>query len=573
MSKLDKKEISKMIKDKDSLPMYDIINNTIILIPESKIYYNFNKNYLRILDNSILRKLNIKISINEKEIKNRFYTKIFEQHPKLGKEITFCEKKSFLYFINYNNNPYYTSSELQKKNIFFNINLKDNKKICDKLQGIELSKKDLQNSYDFLVKSKYDKIVKYYTFVGASNINEYLRENIEYVDSIDKSIILKLDNAIKESPKINKDIVVFRFLSDDTFLNLEMKNKVFIEKGFMSTTRNPMMKHAQLNFGNIIMRIFISKKYSNNYLSVESLSLFPDEQEIILDRGSKLKLKKIHSIDNIKIYDFDYIGISKKIDLNTNDNINIIDLKYFTNNQNLNSLYNDWNSYYNLINLKIDDKEYLFKFGYLEDDPVLNKFYHFDNNILYMYLLSEEGDIDLFIEITNDSIFINNFFKYFGYKNNTSINDYMKIYKKLIGMLSLSFNIDNVFINSMQISGYLLKKETYSNNQICIDYYNYLMNTKKILPSYLKNTFSVYYLNYLIKKKIDKNILYEFPSLKLFCENNEITTLKILFIKIVELHPSLMIDFYHMITYYFDTFNNPFSNDYFILNIKKMLFI
>ena len=96
MSKLDKKEISKMIKDKDSLPMYDVINNTIILIPESKIYNNFNKNYLRILDNNILRKLNLKISINEKEIKNRFYTKIFEQHPKLGKEITFCEKKSFL---------------------------------------------------------------------------------------------------------------------------------------------------------------------------------------------------------------------------------------------------------------------------------------------------------------------------------------------------------------------------------------------------------------------------------------------------------------------------------------------
>ena len=93
MSKLDKNAIINMIKEKDSLPMYDIINDTIILIPESKIYHNFNKNYLRIIDNSILRKLNLKISIDEKEIKNRFYTKIFEQHPKLGKEITFCEKK------------------------------------------------------------------------------------------------------------------------------------------------------------------------------------------------------------------------------------------------------------------------------------------------------------------------------------------------------------------------------------------------------------------------------------------------------------------------------------------------
>ena len=46
MSKLDKISITKMIKDKSSLPMYDLINNTIIMIPNDKIYYNFTKNYL-----------------------------------------------------------------------------------------------------------------------------------------------------------------------------------------------------------------------------------------------------------------------------------------------------------------------------------------------------------------------------------------------------------------------------------------------------------------------------------------------------------------------------------------------
>ena len=40
MSKLDKSDIIKMIKDKDSLPMYDVINNTIILIPHNKKFYN-----------------------------------------------------------------------------------------------------------------------------------------------------------------------------------------------------------------------------------------------------------------------------------------------------------------------------------------------------------------------------------------------------------------------------------------------------------------------------------------------------------------------------------------------------
>ena len=68
-------------------------------------------------------------------------------------------------------------------------------------------------------------------------------------------------------------------------------------------------------------------KYSSNYISVESLSLFPDEQEIILERGSKLKLKKIHKIEEYKVYDFEYIGSTKKTELNDKDNINEIDLK------------------------------------------------------------------------------------------------------------------------------------------------------------------------------------------------------------------------------------------------------
>ena len=57
MSKLDKISITKMIKDKNSLPMYDLINNTIIMIPNDKIYYNFTKNYLRLIDNNIMKKL------------------------------------------------------------------------------------------------------------------------------------------------------------------------------------------------------------------------------------------------------------------------------------------------------------------------------------------------------------------------------------------------------------------------------------------------------------------------------------------------------------------------------------
>ena len=41
MSKLESKNIINMIKDNNSLPMYDLINDTILLIPHDKIYNNF----------------------------------------------------------------------------------------------------------------------------------------------------------------------------------------------------------------------------------------------------------------------------------------------------------------------------------------------------------------------------------------------------------------------------------------------------------------------------------------------------------------------------------------------------
>ena len=77
MSRLDKMTITKMIKNKDSLPMYDLINNTIIMIPNNKIYYNFTKNYLRLLDNNIMKKLKLNFTINETEMSSRFYKTIY----------------------------------------------------------------------------------------------------------------------------------------------------------------------------------------------------------------------------------------------------------------------------------------------------------------------------------------------------------------------------------------------------------------------------------------------------------------------------------------------------------------
>jgi hypothetical protein len=569
MSKLDISDIVKMIKDKESLPMYDVINNTIIMIPHNKIYYNFTKNYLRLIDNNILKKLGLKISIDETEISSRFYKIIFDNHPSLGKQLTLCEKPYFLYFLNYYNNPYYTENELKLKNDFFNINGKNNELICKKLKKIELSKNDILNNFKYITNNGYDRIIKYYSFIGAQYINDYLRGTSNKMDNINKDIILKLDTIIKESPKLKTDQILFRFISDDTFLKTETNNGIFIDKGFVSTTRNPIMKLAKANFGNIMMRIYVPKKHSDKYISLESISLFPDEQEILLPRGSKLKLLKEHTINDIKIYDYEFIGIEKKAEINLSYEIKEIDIKYYRVDISLEDLYNEL-SYYSIINFK-SDVDNKFYYGYTKKPKALNKFFHFEKDIFYLYQLDKSGNIDIFIEIIDGEIFINYFMKFFGHNKKETIVEYLKRYK-VISELSVVFNIKKISINSIQIPGYMLNKTNLSNNSICLDYYIMLKSNKITIPKFLKLGFPIYYLKYMKNKKIEDTYISEFPSLKIFSLNNKINILDELFISIIDKEPSLMIEFYNLCSNYYQHFNNPFNNDFYFIDIQNMIF-
>ena len=570
MSKLDKSDIIKMIKDKDSLPMYDVINNTIILIPHNKIYYNFTKNYLRLIDNNILKKLKLNFTIDETDIASRFYKIIFDNHPSLGKQITFCEKPYFVYFINYNNNPYYSQNELQAKSKFFNINVKDNKQLCKKLRKIELSKEDIINNFKYITSNGYDRILKYYSFIGAQFINNNLRGISDKIDKVNKDIILKLDEIIKNSPKLNTDQIVFRFLSDDTFLKTEMENGIFIDKGYISTTRNPIMESAKTNFGNIMMRIYIPKKFSDKYISMESISLFPQEQEILLPRNSKLKLLKEHNIDNQKIYDFEFIGTVKNNEINISSEIKEIDIKYFHLESSLKEFYDDI-SYYTLINFKDGDKDNKFYFGYTKKPKALKKFFYFKEDIFYLYQLDKSGNIDIFIEISKDEIFINYFMKFFGHNTLETISEYIKS-NYFISIICLIFKKSKIYINSIQIPGYLLNKKFLSNNQIYYDFYKMLKEDKYNVPSYLKMNFPIYYVKFLKKAEIKNEYISEFPSLKIFSIDKKIKFLDELFIHITESQPSLMIEFVNLCSNYFDSFNNPFNNDFYVLDIKNIFF-
>jgi hypothetical protein len=73
--------------------------------------------------------------------------------------------------------------------------------------------------------------------------DKYLENNIKY-----------LYNLIKKAPVLEEEIILYRFLHDDSFLKEE-----FIEEGFMSTTRDPFYKSPFYSLGNKLMKIRIKK--------------------------------------------------------------------------------------------------------------------------------------------------------------------------------------------------------------------------------------------------------------------------------------------------------------------------
>ena len=60
---------------------------------------------------------------------------------------------------------------------------------------------------------------------------------------------------INNAPPFDKDYILYRFIRDDEFLSQIKIGSTYIEKGFMSTTRDPFYKQNEYVFGFILLKI------------------------------------------------------------------------------------------------------------------------------------------------------------------------------------------------------------------------------------------------------------------------------------------------------------------------------
>jgi len=378
--RLIKKNLS---KNNTKIPLYDVYSENIYLIGRDNVYDRVVYQYYRFptkeLFNKLLKKQrksknihtddplqerkNKKLSLMIKFLKSfdldelykTYMTTYYLYSDEVGKNISVCRRPSFLpHFLHLK--PYYTRSDVI--NIALNMGLinkpgnskcvtlsekkiddkTDNKiddnidELCDLVTQNDISAEMLLKHQNYMIKEDKVGLIQYYTLQGSYFMNQYLRglgqndtRNI-YLESL----ITPMWKLINNAPAFDKDYILYRFISSDNHLRQTEIGDIYTEQGFVSTTRDPFYRSDTYKFGFILIKIKIPKNVIGVALCVETLSHFPDEQEIILSPLSQLRLDKRDSkcvyynsdkefATQVKTrYEFTYIG---KKDIKFNENL------------------------------------------------------------------------------------------------------------------------------------------------------------------------------------------------------------------------------------------------------------
>lgn len=316
-----KKHIS-MIEYK--VPLYDIYTENMYLIQNVNVYVRVRYQQYRFPDNTFIKYIKEYIINNKKtedEIHNRrirkgkliiefmdnfdidilentYYSVMYKYTLEIGKNIIFCKKPSFNKYIK-SSKPYYTRSEVINMALNMGIKLPNNYlnkqyiiKLCNIVQKNDISNKIILEHQKHIINRDALGIIQYYTIQGSYFINKYLRDLGTYdtQNIILDNIIYPLWKLSITAPKFDNTYYVYRFINDDRYLMKYKIGEIYEENGFMSTTRDPFYRSDEYSFGFILIKIKIPAQIEGVALCIESLSHFPEEQEIIFPPNSRFKI-------------------------------------------------------------------------------------------------------------------------------------------------------------------------------------------------------------------------------------------------------------------------------------------
>ena len=601
----DKYQLSKYY---DLIPMYDIRSLKIYPIDKYKIYnylilsdYRFINdgmfdwlNYLYTKYKTDQYKYNIDI-MNNYNIKTLYSTSIktlYKYSPHLELQISICKRESFHPYINHLN-PYYTKLELIKlgqnknlirKNIELDklLNRKIQYNLCMKISHGDVSYIEIENSHEYIYLNECIGWISYYSFIGSFQFNSYLRNKYP-INNILINGINKIVKLFKKAPLLKNNYEIYRFVSDDEFISSLKIGEQFIEKGFLSTTRDPFYNPGVLeHFGLILIKINIPKDIKGLGLFIENYSLFPKEEELLLPPNTILKLKSKN--DNFKYYhinlkfeklinkkyEFDLINITydDPINLHINEKYYNIDEILLNGSDKLHMIkqFIDIYSLNELISIRLKNKKYnlLYHWFNSTENSVYQQFYYNKiNKGLLLSLIDNDGNLYLNIELGPDMC-INYLNKFYIQNNIKYINKSIDF--DLIYAIAKLFHYYEIIITH-EFTSFIIFKNNYTNINptYLIKYnfnysiYNYLKTNEKYLTSYNSNyTIGYWYLDKYFNKPIDTKI--ELPDIF-----KKYKTYKELYINVVEKY----FYYYNNLITLLD--NKIFDNEYVIYNIKQKL--
>lgn len=504
----------------DLIPLYDVFSKNLYIINSENVYNRVTNYHYRLPDKKIVSSIEKSlININpddpltsafhDKLLKNlnfiknfdldileKTYYKLFYLSQPETFDLTSCIKPSFVPFLT--NKPYYTKSELVNLGLNMGLTLSDDlSKVCKLVSDSDITSDTILNHQQY-IKKCHKSYIQLYTLLGSYYWNQYLRLNNLFRDLFLEEQIKTLYNIVKDSPPLDKDYWVYRFIENDDYLSSVKIGSYFLEESFISATRNPFYDVKNNVFGFILIKIKLPKNIKGVGLCIETYSLFPHEEEILLN-PSKLKLLSIDT--NYKYYHPDTRASKKIQKMYTFEYIEMLPLKNteeysddekvipnidFLHSENKgddfpSKLYYFFNNMILTRNNKkyfkteIGNKEYLFQAFYLNHNLIYEKYFFLlkqddkHREVMYLILQDEKsGEIYLLIEL-RDTISVNYIHRFIGTPDVCPFLDEDLIL--FLSKLSHFFGINEVIIHDRyksydKISNDIIKKYNSENNNI-----------------------------------------------------------------------------------------------------------
>ena len=447
-----KKELVKII---DKIPLFDVYKNDFIFVSYDELYNSFFNKALRLKEHPLF---------DFQELSKKFINELFYKSSELFGNITNCVKSSFIPFFKHIK-PYFTKEEL----IYSALNSSlikeideskiDLVKICDLVTKNSILAKDILAHHNYIMKEGKQNLIKNYTFYDSYFFNNCLRNDNIFDEIIYKNIVL-LDKLIHNAPVFSNDIIVYRFITDDSYLKNLKVNDIYVNNSFISCSRNAFYDPKDNIFGEIVLKIHIPKKKKGFALSVEGYSMYPHEEEIILPPFLEMKIISIddnysyfHFNKNAEIkkkYEIKIIG-KKKIDLKTKK-VNSCPIYP------LEELYFSMDSFEKQIEHLYDNlchNNYLFKIKtneillftvikYDSKNPHYSKFYKIQTSegIVINYVHESTFDVIYTFELTKDCIYANYISKYYPCRYSFDENHFARI----LAIVGKIFRIEDAIV-------------------------------------------------------------------------------------------------------------------------------